>query len=173
VRLHASLRLDGGRRASDSADLAGMGDIRATVRGQVALRWRPMPEWQLGMATSLDVLDRVGGCVVNASAARTFVLAPGRRLTVGAGLGGASSRYLQAWYGVTPAQAAASGYARYTPRAGLREVGAHATYRIEIDPQWAAFAGGSVSRLLGPAADSPLTARPQAWGLTSGIARRF
>ena len=173
VRVNLSLRFDGGRKESDSSQLAGMGDIRPTVRGQVTLRWKPVPEWELSAGTSVDVLIRVGGYLLSAGAARTFVIDGRQRVILGAGVSGAGDRYLQAWYGVTPEQSAASGYAVYTPREGLRDMAASATYRIEINPQWAAFAGGSASRLLGPAAESPLTRQRNGWALNAGIARRF
>jgi outer membrane protein len=173
VKLNLSLRFDRGRKESASGQLAGMGDIRPTVRGQVTLRWKPVPEWELSAGSSFDALNRVGGYVLSAGAARTFELDGRQRVILGAGASGSGDRYLQAWYGVTPAQSLSSGYPVYTPREGLRDVTGSATYRIEINPQWAAFAGGSASRLLGPAAESPLTTQRNGWALTGGIARRF
>jgi MipA family protein len=119
------------------------------------------------------VLNRVGGYVVSAGAARTFVIDGRQRVILGVSASGAGDRYLQAWYGVTPEQSVASGYRVYTPSAGLRDAGVSATYRIEINPQWAAFASSSASRLLGPAAESPLTTQRNGWALSAGIARRF
>lgn len=173
VRLNLSLRFDGGRKESTSGQLAGMGDIEPTVRGQVTVRWKPVPEWELSAGSSFDVLNRVGGYILSAGASRTFVIDGRQRVIVGGGLSGSGDRYLQAWYGVTPEQSAASGYPVYSPREGLRDAAASATYRIEINPQWAGFAGASASRLLGPAAESPLTTQRNGWALTAGIARRF
>jgi len=42
-----------------------------------------------------------------------------------------------------------------------------------VDKRWVAFWGGSVTRVLGPAAESPLTGQRNQWSLTGGIAWRF
>jgi outer membrane protein len=173
VRVSLSLRFDGGRQESDSAQLRGMGDIRPTVRARLGARWDVAPRWQLNASTSFDALNRVGGYVVAAGVSYIRPLSERQRLIVGIGASGAGDRYMQAWYGVTPEQAAASGYPAYRPREGLREVGGGVTWRIEIDPQWAAFAGASGGVLLGGAADSPLTRQRTGWSLGGGIARRF
>jgi len=45
--------------------------------------------------------------------------------------------------------------------------------RHAFSPEWAALAGASTTRLLGPAADSPLTQSRGNWGLSVSLARRF
>ncbi|HET9977283.1 MAG TPA: MipA/OmpV family protein [Burkholderiaceae bacterium] len=172
-RVNLSLRFDPGRRESASAQLAGMGDIRSTVRARLGLRWDIAPRWQASASTSFDALNRVGGYVVSTGLTYTQPIDPRQRIAYGVSIGGAGDRYLQAWYGVTSTQSAASGHPVYAPREGLTETGVGATWRIEIDRQWAAFAGASVSRLLGGAAASPLTRQRTGWAWSSGIARRF
>jgi MipA family protein len=173
LRVNLSLRFDPGRRESASAQLAGMGDIRFTVRARLGLRWDIAPRWQASLSTSVDALDRVGGYVVGAGLTYTQPIDARQRIVYGASISGAGDRYLQAWYGVTPAQSAASGYPVYAAAEGLTETGVGATWRVEIDPQWAAFAGASASRLRGAAAASPLTRQRTGWAVSSGIARRF
>jgi MipA family protein len=173
VKVNLSLRFDGGRKQSTSGQLAGMGDIEPTVRAQLGVRWKPVPDWELSLGSSVDALNRVGGYIVSAGVARTFVLDGRQRVILGAAVSGAGDRYLQAWYGVTPEQSTASGYAAYAPSEGLRDLALAATYRIEYDRHWAGFAGASASRLLGPAAQSPLTTQRNGWALSAGIARRF
>lgn len=173
LRVHLSLRFDPGRKESDSDDLAGMGDIKATVRARLGVRWQPVPNWQLSTSLSSDILGREGGYTTSFGVSRNFPLSATQRLILGASLNAAGDRYLQTWYGVTAAQSASSGYPVYTPRSGIRDVGVGLTWRDEISPDWAAFVGTSASRLLGPAADSPLVTRPGAWGVSAGIARRF
>ena len=173
LRMNLSLRYDPGRKESASDDLAGMGDIKATVRARLGVRWEPVPNWQLSASMSSDILGRNGGYTTSFGVARTFPLTSTQRLILATGLTAAGDRYLQTWYGVTAAQSATSGYPVYTPRSGLRDVGVGLTWREEINSDWAAFVGTSASRLLGPAADSPLVKRPNGWGLSAGIARRF
>jgi MipA family protein len=173
VRVNLSLRYDQGRRESSSDQLSGMGNIKSTVRSRLGLRWEPAPQWSVSLASGLDLLGTGGGYTVEAGVSRTFVVDARQRIILGAGLVGAGDRYLQTWYGVTAAQSARSGLPVYEPSEGLRDAHTSATWRIEVNPQWAGFASLGASRLLGPAADSPLTLQRNNWSLSAGIARRF
>lgn len=173
LRVNLALRFDAGRQESDSDDLAGMGNVPATVRARLGLRWEPAPLWSVSLSSSFDALNRVGGYMVSGSVSRTFVPAPRQRVILGASLTGAGDRYMQTWYGVTPAQSAASGYAVYDAPEGLRDLSLSATWRMDFDDHWAGFASLGASRLLGPAADSPLVRQRSSAGLSVGLARRF
>ncbi len=173
VRVNLSLRYDQGRREGDSDQLRGMGNIKATVRARLGLRWEPAPFWSLSLATSLDALGNGGGYLIDAGISRSFVIDARQRVILSAGLTGAGDRYLQTWYGVTEDQSARSGYPVYKPGKGLRDVHAGASWRIEVNPQWAGFAAIGATRLLGPTADSPLTRQTNSYSISAGIARRF
>lgn len=174
VRVNVSLRMDGGRRASSSPQLAGLGDIDPTLRMRLGARWTPSPGWVVAAGTNVDLLGRVGGAVMDAGVSHAWPLSATSSLSVGAGLTAGSRRTMQAWHGVTQEQAAASGYASYAPGAGLRDANVAWTWRKEWpDAHWAMFATASASRLLGPAAASPLALQRNGWRLASGLARRF
>ena len=173
VRINLSLRYDQGRSESESDQLTGMGNIKHTVRSRLRLRWEPAPQWELSLASGLDLLGTGGGYTVEAGVSRTFVVDARQRVILGAALVGAGDRYLQTWYGVTAEQSARSGYPAYEPSGGLRDVHTSATWRIEVNPEWAGFASIGASRLLGPAADSPLTRQRNSHSISAGIARRF
>jgi MipA family protein len=173
VRVNLALRVDQGRRESDSDQLVGMGNIRATVRTRLGLRWEPIPKWAVSLAGSVDTLGHAGGYVFDAGVSRTFAIDARQRLILGVTVAAGGNRYMQTWYGVTAQQSAASGYPSYAPGAGLRDVGTRATWRIDINPDWAGFASLGANRLLGPAADSPLTRQPNSYSVAAGIARRF
>lgn len=171
--LNLNLRIDSGRSQSDSPDLAGMGDIPVTVRGRLSARWEPVARWVVTSGVSVDVLRKVGGVNFDAGVQREWLFAPGRRVVLGVGLSAADRTYMQAWHGVTAQQAQHAMYAPYQASAGLRGAFASATYRHEVDHSWAAFAGVSHSRLLGSAAQSPLTRQAQETSWQAGVARRF
>lgn len=173
VRVNLALRVDQGRRESTNVQLAGMGNIRPTVRTRLSLRMEPAPNWGLALAGSVDSLGRGGGYFADAGVSRTFVVDAQHRVILGAGLTVGGARYMQTWYGVNEQQSAASGYPVYKPGAGLRDAGTSATWRVEVNPQWAGFASLGVNRLLGPAADSPLTRQKNSVTVAAGIARRF
>ncbi|HET9820249.1 MAG TPA: MipA/OmpV family protein [Burkholderiaceae bacterium] len=173
LRMSLSLRIDPGRQEADSPALSGMGDIRLTVRARLGVRWNVGKQWQLSLGSSVDALNRVGGYLVEAGVSHTIPIDAQQRLILSAGVSGAGDRHMQAWYGVTAAQSAASGYPVYTPREGLKDAGIGITWRTELGPQWAAFAGASASRLLGGAADSPLTRKAEGWSMQAALVRRF
>jgi outer membrane scaffolding protein for murein synthesis (MipA/OmpV family) len=85
----------------------------------------------------------------------------------------AGDRYLQTYFGVSPEQAARTGYPVYTPPFGLRDLSLAASLHSELGPHWVALGGLTVTRLLGPAADSPLVRKPSSLRVTAGLAYRF
>ncbi len=173
LRLRLNLRQDGGRAQDRSPELAGMGDIRSTLRARFSLRWEPEPGWVLTGASSLDLLGRVGGYGLDAGVSRQWDFGHGRRLVLSAGLTGAGGGYMQTWHGVTPEQAARSGYPVYRAADGLRGAYGAASYRHEFGREWSSYVEASASRLVGPAARSPLTRRAGTQGLGAGLAWRF
>lgn len=173
VRVNLALRVDQGRRESESSQLAGMGNIKSTVRTRLGVRWEPAPQWAVSLAGSVDALGRGGGYFVDTGVSRTFTIDARQRVILGASVAAGGNRYMQTWYGVTEQQSAASGYPVYKPGTGLRDVGTNATWRIDVNPEWAGFTSLGVTRLLGPAADSPLTRQPNSYSVAAGIARRF
>ena len=86
--MNLALRFDGGRRESESDQLLGMGDIPATVRARLNLRWEPAPYWAVNLGSSFDALNRVGGYVVNGSVSRTVLLGGIRSVMLWRQLGG-------------------------------------------------------------------------------------
>jgi MipA family protein len=174
-RSSLGLRWDSGREESDSADLRGLGDIRGTLRARVSLGYRFGGGWRAGLAITSDVLGRGGGWQGEVNAGRDWRLSPATTVGGGVALGFAGAQWQQAWFGITPEQSLRSGYTVYTPGTGLRDVGLSLGGRTEFGEQarWAVFYGGSVSRLVGVAARSPLVREPNGWGLNAGVVRRF
>ena len=173
LRLNLALRYDAGRSETTSADLAGTGDIKPTVRARASASYRLDGPWRLGASWSVDAFGRGGGSSGDVSVGWDHAL--GAQTTLGAGLslGFAADRYMQTYYGINEAQALRTGYPVYTPKAGLRDLSVYANARHDLGEDWIVLGGASVTRLLGPAADSPLTTRRSNWGLNVGLARRF
>lgn len=173
--LHFSLglRLDRGRHSSVSDDLSGIDNVRNTLRLRAASTWEFEPGWKLGAGWSADVLGRGGGHTWDLGLTRERPLAPRWTWSLGAGVSLADGRYMRSYYGVSAAEAQASGHPVYTPGAGLRDVSVASTVRLELDRHWSAYAGAGIGRLLGPAARSPLTGNSLQWSVSSGVARRF
>lgn len=164
VRLTADL----GRKESRSNALRGLGDVDA--RPELGVFYNYSLSQSLALTSSL----RYGsgkdsnGAVLDAGAAYSIVLAPQWRLGLGVSATLANAKYMQSYFGVTPAQAATSGYAAYTAGAGLRDVRASAALTYSVNPRLAITTALSASTLQGDAKDSPVTRkRNNATGIVS------
>lgn len=171
-KIGAALRLASGRSSSDDPALAGLPDIRATLRGRVYADRRLGEHWSVGLGVSQDLLGRAGGALASVG------LGYGARLTAhttwSAGLSAnvANGTYMQTHYGVDPAASLRSGYPAFAPRAGLLDIGAGVGAMTALSPHWIFFTGAGTGRLLGDSANSPLTRSTTSWRLSAGIAYR-
>lgn len=173
LRVNLALRFDAGRSESTSDALSGLGNIKATVRARLNANWRLDDGWRAGASWSVDAFGRGGGNFGDLSLGYEQRLGPRTTASVGAALSLAGDRYMQTYFGVSEAQARRSGYAVYSPGAGVRDVVLSANFRTELGADWLMLGGANLSRLLGPAATSPLTRQADGWGLSLGAARRF
>ena len=80
---------------------------------------------------------------------------------------------MQSYFGVTAAQSAATGYPVFEPGAGFFALAASVGGRKRIARDWVLLYGAGASRLLGAAADSPLTRQPASWSVNSGLVYQF
>ena len=173
IRVNLALRFDAGRSASDSPALAGLGNVRSTVRVRLSGSWLLGDGWRLGSGLSVDAAGRGGGGFADLSIVREQRLSSATTWSWGSSVAVASSGYMRSYFGVNPEQAARTTYPLYAPGAGLRDAAVFANIRSELGPRWVALGGIGASRLLGPAASSPLTQKPTGWGINGGVAWRF
>jgi outer membrane scaffolding protein for murein synthesis (MipA/OmpV family) len=173
LRAGLGLRLDGGRSESDSEELRGMGDIPGTVQLRLSVSYRLDDGWRLRAATVFDALGRGNGVQGDFQINRDLSLTPTLSANAGLALGWSNRRHMQRYFGVTPEQSQSSGYPITTSSAGLRDVTLAAGMRQALGRHWTVFGSASATRLLGQAASSPLTRRPQNWGLGVGLVYRF
>ena len=173
LRLNLALRYDAGRSQGTDPALNGLGDIRRTVRARMSATWRVDQAWRLGAAWSTDLLGRGGGGFGDLNFAHEHKSSPDTTWSWGASLSLADGRWMRNTFGVDAAQSVASGYPVFEPGSGLRDVAAFASVRHELSERWLLLGGVSVSRLVGQAADSPLTRRSLGWGASGALAWRF
>lgn len=67
-----------------------------------------------------------------------------------------NDRYQDAWFGVTPVDAVASGLPAYDPGGGVQAYGATASLETQLGARLGLYAYAKYDRLVGDAADSPL-----------------
>lgn len=167
------LGFERGRDESDDPRLAGLGDISASVTAGVFADYASGP-----LAISVTARQAVshssnglsGLLQVNLRhafvAARTLVSA-GPDLEFGNG------EFERTWFGISPAQSAASGLPSYAPPAGVNRVGVHAglTHRVSQHILLRLFA--RLSDITGDAVQSPIVERRAQVAVGAGIAYHF
>jgi MipA family protein len=178
VRTHFSLRLERGHASARSSELPDTPETRTTVRGRLNTTWMPQgldraDGWKFNLGVSTDLLGRGGGQTLDLGLSREHDLGHGLRWSYGAGVSAASARYMRTRFEVTPEEAARTGYPAYRPGAGLQDASVGTSWRWLMAPQWQAIWGVSAGRLMGPAADSPLTQKRNHWEAQLGAARSF
>lgn len=173
LRVNLALRFDAGRSESSSGALAGQGDIKATVRARLNLSLKGAGDWRIGGSLNTDLLGHKGGSGAEISGGWEHRLDPDTVVLANASVSIADARYMQTYFGVSAAQSALSGYPAYTPGSGLHDATLNFGLRHDFGRSWAVLAGAGASRLLGPAANSPLTARRNGFAVSAGFARRF
>jgi outer membrane protein len=150
------------------------GDVRRTLRARLSASYQLDDGWRLGSAVMVDALRRGNGTVVDLTFGREQRLSERTSLELRRGVcPGATATTCRPTSALTAEQAQRSGYAVYTPGAGLRDISLSIGARTELAPQWAVFYGASASRLMAASARSPLTCKRNGWGLSGGLVYRF
>jgi outer membrane scaffolding protein for murein synthesis (MipA/OmpV family) len=156
--LQYGLRLtaDFGRKENRSTALRGMGDIDAKAEVGGFFNYSIIEGLSLSSSLRYGAGKDGNGIVADFGISYSLAFAQRWRFGVGADLTAANAKYMQSYFGVSPAQAAASGYRADAPGAGLRDVRTGATLSYSFNPRTSVTLGLGTSTLLGDAADSPL-----------------
>ena len=144
----------GKRKASDiGADLPKVGlAIEAGAFGQVNLTpdLRVRLEGRKGLSGHKGWTGEISADYV-ARQGDDWLFSIGPRVTLG------DAKYTRAYFGVTPGAALTSGLPAYDPGGGVQSVGLTAGYHRMLGKRWGIAVYGRYDRLVGDAADSPVT----------------
>jgi outer membrane scaffolding protein for murein synthesis (MipA/OmpV family) len=151
-----------------SAALRGLGEIDATpvlsAQGSVS---------GFGLSLTGAVRHATGsheGTQVDLGLALPIRLGAHAKLSIAPSLTWADRRYMQAFFGVTPAQSAASGYAAFDTDAGLKSQQLTLDLDMAFSRHWHVVATLQGKRLVRDAADSPITQKAmQASGMVAAM----
>lgn len=147
---------DLGRNDSRSDALAGMGDIEA--RPEASAFFNLFLSRQAFLTSSIRYgsgNDR-NGLQLDLGAVYARQLTPKWLGAVGLAATYVNGDYMQEFFGVTPEQALATGYAVYEPGSGLRDVRLNGSLNYLIDDRWSVTGVISAGSLQGDASDSPI-----------------
>ncbi|MEL6302796.1 MAG: MipA/OmpV family protein [Pseudomonadota bacterium] len=124
--------------------------------------------WAMGATVAQAVGTGHEGAYLDLNAAWRKRLGQRGFLSVGPTLRIADGQYMDAFYGITPTETAASGIATYDASAGIESVGVQGIVSVPVSERWRLTTVVSVSQLQADAADSSLTEEPtQAFFLTA------
>jgi outer membrane scaffolding protein for murein synthesis (MipA/OmpV family) len=173
LRLNVALRIDNGRTSNDVRGLEGLDDVKRTIRARFSATRFLDDGWKAIAGLSADILGKGGGNLLDIGATHDHRWTPSTTWSVNGTLTAGDQRYMRSWYGISEAASARTGRPVYEPGAGLRDVSVSAGFRTEVEDKWIVLGGASLGRLLGPAAQSPITLSKTQWGVSLGVARRF
>jgi MipA family protein len=125
--------------------------------------WRDPKELRRIAGVSAWALGDVSGAYNGWTAGiNAYAMQPvAKMLTLGGGVASTygSGNYMDEYFGVTPADSAASGLPVYLPGGGVRDLRGWAAAVLHLSPHWHLTAGAMYMRLLSDAADSPLVSQ--------------
>lgn len=85
----------------------------------------------------------------------------------------ADKKYMRAFFGVTPAEAARSGLTAYRPDGGIKDAGAGMTLGYQFNEKWGLIARAGANYYLGDAKDSPVVDEGSKLQAVGGLALSF
>ncbi|MFZ3026096.1 MipA/OmpV family protein [Rhodoferax sp.] len=173
LQLGLGLGSDEGRKASDSRYLTGMGDVDS--RGTLNMHAKAAINDQFEMSAGLQLGSGSSGKggLLNLGASYGVSLAPATRMSFNVEATLANADYMHDYFGVSAAQASASGYKRYTPNSGLRDVTVGLGLQHQISSEWMLFTNLNSTTLSNAAKDSPLVRKSTSQSPFVGVAYSF
>lgn len=173
LSLYPSFAYRGARKAADTPALTGLADVDRTVELGLGAAYatpgfKVFGEVRKGIGGHDGYVGEIGVDMVSHPSA-SLTLSAGPRASF------ASGDYMQTYFGVTAAESIASGLPQYNARAGFKSVGVEASARYDVTTNWAVESSAGYNRLIGDAADSPVTgvgSRNQ-FNARLGLVRRF
>ena len=167
-KLNLGLRFDNGRQPGDDPALAGLPEIRSTLRGRLNAGLNLGGGLSTSLAYSADLLGRDGGGEVAWGLGYGWAPWPAAKASVGVGATWADQRHMRTYFGIAPDVAQRTGRPAYAAGAGLLELHAAALLQVPLGSRWTLAGGLSLSQLQGDAAASPLTYKSS--GATASLA---
>lgn len=172
LRVGVSLRVDSGRSSSDASTTRGLPDVRRTLRARLYTSYSLNRDLTIGAALSQDLLGHHGGMTMGTDLGWRFYRSPTLEWTSGIGVSAGDAQNLRSYFGVPESAVVSSGKPAYEPGAGLRDVHLGVGFIRPLSRHWLVYGGAGASRLLGPAADSPLVEKRNGSSASVGIAWR-
>lgn len=164
LRVGGGLVYDTGRSDHKDSSLFTSGDDRLRGMGTIdaAIGLKAFASYRLGhVETNASLTKFTGndndGVLANVGISLPLKLTDKLTLTPHAGTTWANKDYMETFFGVSATQAANTGFARHDTNAGFKDVRAGLDANYRFDEHWFLSVRTDVKRLVGDAADSPIS----------------
>lgn len=159
LKIGLAINYQSGRMEGSDPRYKGLGSVPGAAEAYAYVEWLP---W--GPALTLygdfgQALAHTRGSSYTAGARFGAPLQSGLSAFVDISTAGGSKRYVQAFFGVSPAQSLQSGYPPYVVQPGPYDGSVVLGVSQEIQPKWSLIAGAGAMRYFGSVAGSPLVGR--------------
>lgn len=142
-------------RDNDADELQGLDPVR--WGGEVGGFFEVYPlDWMRLRGEVRHGIRSHSGFVADIAVDAFYDVTPDVRISGGPRVSMASSKYFDAYYGVSAAESVASGLSAYNPGGGIKSAGVGGAITWKVTDPITASLFGEHSRLMGPAADSSL-----------------
>ena len=155
-----------------SDDLRGMGKVHG---GALALLTATYQVGTIGLSlsTAQALSRRDNGSTYTIGASTPFYTSASDQLSFNASAVYGDNKHAQTYYGVTATQSARSGYGSYRAERGFENINVGVNWNHAIDARWSVTSAAGLTRMVGDAADSPLTKRKTTPMVTTGLVYKF
>lgn len=143
------------REEDDNDALRGLGDLDGAIEAGVFAEYE-LGRWSAGLELFRDVSDEHDGSTAELGVGYAVPLGTRAVLEIEASTAWVDDDYMQAYFGISPAQSVASGLPDYTAEAGFRSAGLTLGLNYRLTDRWLLANRLAYDRLLGDAADSPI-----------------
>ena len=133
-------------------------DLGGYVGFRRPLEWLPEGELSGHVSARRSVTDDEAGSIATARLDYFFVAARALRFVLNLEANAVDGDRARRFFGVDAAGSAASGLPSFDAGGGARDVGAGVSAIVSFSPSWGLYARTAVARLVGDAADGPVTA---------------
>ncbi|KQQ45854.1 MltA-interacting MipA family protein [Duganella sp. Leaf126] len=169
----------GGRRdeharnfGAGSDDLRGMGKVHGGALALLTATYQ-LGTIGLSLGTAQALTERDNGSTYTIGASTPFYRGPRDQWSFNTSAVYGDNKHAQTYYGVTAGQSARSGYGSYRAESGFETIAVGVDWNHAIDARWSVSSAAGLTRLVGDAADSPLTRRKTTPSVTTGLIYKF
>ena len=161
------------RKAKDESRLTGLGDIDMAPALRLGLNYKAGSAFLNNQLTARLGDANGRGTLLDTDLGYTVLASRSAIVAVGVNLKGMDDSYARNFFGVSAAQAAASGLSTFQAQSGLQSSGLFVQAVLPLSGGWTFFGRAVQSRLNGDAAGSPITTKRDSTLLITTLNRSF